>query len=117
MVGGRGKQQTSEEQQEQREERKRQCGGQKKGRCAGSMTESGSGRGRGQHRNRGGRGGRQDQRGRGRGRAGRPVRRRRRLLDKKIQQAERAYSENTNPKIRRSPFRHNLTQKWKNGSI
>jgi len=45
-VGSRGEQQTSKEQQEQREERKRKCSGQKKGRGAGSMSDSGRGRGK-----------------------------------------------------------------------
>lgn len=93
-IGGWDTQQTSEEQQGQREEKARQRGRQRGGRGVGNRLDSGSRRGRGPHRNRGERGGRQGQR-------GRSVKRTSRSLDKKIQQAERAYNQNTNPRIRR----------------
>ena len=95
---GRDSQFFNEGQQEQGEEMGRMRSGLRKDRGEGNRTESGSRRGRG---GRGGRGGRQGTRGRGRGRIGRPAKRTRRSLEKRIHHAERAYNENTNPRIRR----------------
>jgi len=83
-TGGKGIKQQLEEHQEQDEIEERQGHGQRRTRAEGSTSRlENRGRGR-QYRNKGGRGRGRGQRGRGRGRAGRPDRKTRRSLDKKV---------------------------------